>query len=654
MKNLFALSLIFSTFLCTHAQHHFYSLSSAYAALEPDSVYYIYASHEELTEVPEDINQFTNLQTLNLSYNHITTLPSSMVDLKRLNQLYISNNKLSSFPEVIVKLDSLNSLDLKANQISELPAEIEQLDQLFYLNLDSNKLSSLPATFVELRNLYEISITNNQLTELPEAMGNLHQLEHLSIDSNQISVLPASIGEIETLQWITANQNNLSYIPEDIVQLPELYMLECGGNPSLAITPKLKELQKVFTKELLKEEWKKAEWITVYNKPEGKINFKGLEIVGEPLIMSYGSIDVGERYANAIFQVRKKKKVALFSFSGYYLYPFDIPELGKKMGSELTQITPFIIDSLEVTEDLVPKIEAFGKTLTHVPEDYYPYFDELYFFQLHSKKNTYIFPISKKNNEGFGWAGFQEFAPDDRDVLIPQINSIDFNVWYSEFVPFEHEGAWYFYSYWYPSSLEIYSYLGRYSSLDEMKQFIKTDYENLWLEELSYEELMLYRLDKAYPNQTLNAIAMDEGNGDGVFRAQDSASGKWGMFQYYGDYHYEEHGDSSFVELIPIAYDSIRDFPFNGNFTMVYNNGKVGVYLAKWTYDDQAKQTVPCIYEDYFKFIAYGGDVYLSVQKNGKWGWVNWLTGEEMSDFEGDSKEDLPYRTYTQEMWFDE
>ena len=92
MKNLFAFGLILSTFLCTHAQHHFYSLSSAYAALEPDSVYYIYASHEELTEIPENINQFKNLRSLDLSHNNITDLPATIGDLEHLENLFSSHN----------------------------------------------------------------------------------------------------------------------------------------------------------------------------------------------------------------------------------------------------------------------------------------------------------------------------------------------------------------------------------------------------------------------------------------------------------------------------------------------------------------------------------------------------------------------------------
>ena len=101
------------------------------------------------------------------------------------------------------------------------------------------------------------------------------------------------------------------------------------------------------------------------------------------------------------------------------------------------------------------------------------------------------------------------------------------------------------------------------------------------------------------------------------------------------------------VELIPMQYDSLRYFPFNGNYTAVYNDGKVGFYLAYWSYDKQARQSVACLYEDYKRYSVKGIS-YLAVKKNGKWGWVDWMTGEEKSEFKYDTPDDLPYPYYKQ------
>ena len=139
-------------------------------------------------------------------------------------------------------------------------------------------------------------------------------------------------------------------------------------------------------------------------------------------------------------------------------------------------------------------------------------------------------------------------------------------------------------------------------------------------------------------------VIFDPNNGDGGLKARNKKTKKWGMYQFLG----EEK-----VELIPAKYDSISFYSFNGKYTSVYNNGKVGFYLSHWSYNEQAKQTVACIYDGYKKYNADGVSK-LAVKKNGKWGWIDWLTGEEKSEFIYNSPADLPFPQYKQNYWYDE
>jgi hypothetical protein len=153
-----------------------------------------------------------------------------------------------------------------------------------------------------------------------------------------------------------------------------------------------------------------------------------------------------------------------------------------------------------------------------------------------------------------------------------------------------------------------------------------------------------FKLAKTKLNADL--VIFDPNNGDGVLKARNRKTKKWGMYQFL-DMNMEEK------ELIPMQYDSLNFYPFNGKYTAVYNNGKVGFYLSFWSYDEQAKQTVACKYEDFKRFNA-DGDSKLAVKKDGKWAWVDWLTGEEKSEFIYESTNDLPYPHYKQKYWFDE
>lgn len=140
-------------------------------------------------------------------------------------------------------------------------------------------------------------------------------------------------------------------------------------------------------------------------------------------------------------------------------------------------------------------------------------------------------------------------------------------------------------------------------------------------------------------------LIFDEGNGDGVFKARNKATKKWGMYQSLDE--------NDLTTLIPAKYDSIRFFAYNSKYTAVYNKGKVGMYLSHWSYNDKAKQSVSCIYEDYKKYDA-DGIPKLAVKKDGKWGWIDWLTGEEKSEFKYETPDDLPYPHYNQDIWIEE
>lgn len=144
---------------------------------------------------------------------------------------------------------------------------------------------------------------------------------------------------------------------------------------------------------------------------------------------------------------------------------------------------------------------------------------------------------------------------------------------------------------------------------------------------------------------SIDMLDLDHNNGDGLFKARSKDNRKWGIFQYLGD---------EFIEAVPMKYDSIHHFPWNGRYTAVFNDGKVGFYLSYWSYDEYAKESIPCIYEDYKRFVTEDEIPKLAVKRDGKWGWVDWLTGEEKSEFTYETPDDLPYPFYQQQLWIDE
>ena len=203
------------------------------------------------------------------------------------------------------------------------------------------------------------------------------------------------------------------------------------------------------------------------------------------------------------------------------------------------------------------------------------------------------------------------------------------------YVPVKNNDMWGIYD-WFK---QVFLFKCEYATMDDLPKTTDPYGFN------QYSVEIFRAFNKQKDKEKIDMINMDGGNGDGLFKARSEQSQKWGLYQYLGD---------EIVEAIPMKYDSLYLFPWNGNYTAVFNDGKVGFYLSYWSYDTDTKQTVPCIYDDYKRYITDDQIPKLAVQKDGKWGWVDWLTGKEKSKFKYNTPDDLPYPHYNQEIWLEE
>ena len=152
-----------------------YSLEEALK--NPDSVYILVLKREKLTEFPEEIFQFRNLQKLDLSRNKIQVIPREIGTLSHLTNLNLSRNKLGTLPPDIGNLKNLKQLFIYQNNIAFLPSEIGDLESLVYLDMWDNELESLPVEIGNLKNLAEldmrvIEISDSYQKEIHELLPN--------------------------------------------------------------------------------------------------------------------------------------------------------------------------------------------------------------------------------------------------------------------------------------------------------------------------------------------------------------------------------------------------------------------------------------------------------------------------------------------------
>jgi len=152
--------------------HVFRSIEEA--LIKPDSVYVLQIRRQRLTQFPEEIFTFRNLNKLDLSRNKIELIPRDIGTLSNLTELNLAKNKLGALPPDIGKLKNLRRLIIFQNSIAFIPAEIGEVERLEFLDLWGNELETLPN---EISNLKTLSVMDLRVIEISDSkQKELHDL----------------------------------------------------------------------------------------------------------------------------------------------------------------------------------------------------------------------------------------------------------------------------------------------------------------------------------------------------------------------------------------------------------------------------------------------------------------------------------------------
>ena len=107
-------------------------------------------------------------------------------------------------------------------------------------------------------------------------------------------------------------------------------------------------------------------------------------------------------------------------------------------------------------------------------------------------------------------------------------------------------------------------------------------------------------------------IVWDKENQDGIFKALDKKTKKWGMFQYFEGKRPKK--------LVSFKYDSLGFYKFNASFTIVKNKGKYGLISDPWG-EPKAKLIVKCKHDE-LRYVKNGYGMIASKQ-DGFWAYIN-------------------------------
>ena len=99
-----------------------------------DTLKLIFLSGKYLSEIPEFLEECSNLQTLRLS--GFDVYPTFLENLNHLTYLGINDSQITELPEFVFTLDSLESLNISGNtNLKKLSNRINNLKRLKYIKL---------------------------------------------------------------------------------------------------------------------------------------------------------------------------------------------------------------------------------------------------------------------------------------------------------------------------------------------------------------------------------------------------------------------------------------------------------------------------------------------------------------------------------------
>jgi Leucine-rich repeat (LRR) protein len=208
-----------------------FSLEEAMRA--PEKVKSLTLRAKSLTEIPAEVNQLVNLESLDLSGNLIWELKPERLHLPALQGLNMSNNPgmlVLDLESIGTHLPALKSLDVSHSALRHIGKDIDELENLESLNLAGNQIEFLPEVFAQFKHLRKIDVSDNRLKDAIW-LNNCWNLEALHIQNNpdvNLDELGLSLLEKDHLSTIQLTPNGKG-VPAIFASLPIKELHLSGG-----------------------------------------------------------------------------------------------------------------------------------------------------------------------------------------------------------------------------------------------------------------------------------------------------------------------------------------------------------------------------------------------------------------------------------------
>lgn len=190
-------------------------------------------SQNALRSLPSTIGHLgPALLKVNLAKNNLSSLPEEFGNFTQLLICFLGENLLTSLPESFGQLLKLARLGMKSNPLTCLPTSCTALTNVDFANFEECAFEALPAALGHMGKLQEVSFLRNRITLLTESalLGQMTMLKILNVNVNQIEHVPAAIGNLTRLRCLHMNYNKIAVIPSELARCTQMRVLEVACN----------------------------------------------------------------------------------------------------------------------------------------------------------------------------------------------------------------------------------------------------------------------------------------------------------------------------------------------------------------------------------------------------------------------------------------
>lgn len=201
----------------------------------------------KLQNVPIKVCSFSSLERLWLSHNDLSDLPTQLDQLLNLKELFLHYNSFKIIPKCVFRLAKLDILWLSSNEIQHVQPEISQLQSLRQLHLEHNKLEQVEEALCKLQSLEVLYLNHNQLTSVNPNINQLaNTLRRLYLNMNKITTIPETICNLEKLEILYLQENNIASVPSKFelfcssLKESNKAIIQVNNNPYVLPKPRVK------------------------------------------------------------------------------------------------------------------------------------------------------------------------------------------------------------------------------------------------------------------------------------------------------------------------------------------------------------------------------------------------------------------------------